>query len=318
MKVLVTGVTGFIGGAFLAKTSADCHFSLRAALRTNVPLPTPGIECVRVQGLTATADWSKALQGCDAVVHAAARVHIMHDASSDPLAAFRMINVQGTLKLARQAAAARVKRFIFISSIKVNGESTPSGHSFTADDPPAPLDPYGVSKYEAENVLREVMKKTGMEVVIVRPPLVYGPGVKANFFKLLQLIDKRVPLPLGSVNNRRSMVSLTNLVSAITLCIEHPKAGGETFLVSDGEDLSTPELINKLASAMGRKALLLPIPPTLLKNMFSLAGKGAECKRLTDSLCVDSSKLHNILDWRPPATVDQGIQETVDWYLTHG
>ncbi|TKB26130.1 SDR family oxidoreductase [Desulfopila sp. IMCC35006] len=318
MKVLVTGATGFIGGTFLAKTASDSRFSVRAALRTDLQFSTRGIEPVLVEGLTATADWHEALNGCRAVVHAAALTDKMQGTSTAPLVEFRHVNVQGTLNLARQAAEAGVKRFVFVSSVKVNGESTVPGQSFTADDLPSPVDPYGISKHEAENELRELMTETGMEVVIIRPPLVYGPGVKANFFKLLQLTQNHFPVPLGSVHNSRSMVYIGNLVNAITSCLEHPKAAGETFLVSDGEDVSTPELFRKLASAMGRKAILLPISLNLLKAIFSLTGKRAEIERLTGSLCVDTSKIREVLDWQPPYTLDQGIQETVDWYLARG
>ena len=318
MKVLVTGATGFVGGAFLARAASDGHFSLRAALRTDNKIGISGIETVIVEGLTATASWHKAVKGCDAVVHAAARTHIMQDTSADPLVEFRRVNVQGTLNLARQAAKAGVKRFIFLSSVKVNGELTQPGHPFSENDIPAPQDPYGISKYEAENELLQLMIETGMEVVIIRPPLVYGPGVKANFLKLLQLIQKRFPLPLGKVYNCRSTVYIGNLVSAIISCLEHPRAAGEIFLVSDDEDISTAELVRKLASAMGHKAILVPVPLPVLKVMFSLLGKRAEIERLTDSLCVDSSKIRKLLNWEPPYTLDQGIQETVDWYLTRG
>lgn len=315
MKILVTGATGFVGGTFLSRTAADRHFYLRAAVRTDVHFLTPGIETVLVEGLTPTANWSKAVRGCDVVVHGAGRVHVMQDASTSPLVAFRSTNVLGTLNLARQAADAGVKRFIFISSIKVYGEETSLGRCYAADDLSAPVDPYGISKLEAEKGLLQLTTATGMEIVIIRSPLVYGPGVKANFLKLLQLTHKSFLLPFGSVHNRRSMVYSGNLVSAITSCLEHPKAAGETFLVSDGEDVSTSSLIQKLAFALGRKVYLLPIPLFFLKAIFSLAGKRTEIERLTGSLCVDSSKIWKVLNWQPPYTLDQGIQETVDWYL---
>jgi len=318
MKVLVTGATGFVGGAFVARTASDSPFSIRAALRSGTKFKVSGTETVIVKGLTATADWYEALNGCDAVVHAAARVHIMQDTSADPLVEFRRVNVQGTLNLARQAAEAGVKRFVFVSSVKVNGEGTLPGQPYTADDLPSSVDPYGISKYEAENALLQLMADTGMEVVIIRLPLVYGPGVKANFLKLLKLTQKGYPLPLGGVNNSRSMLYVGNLVNAIMSSLEHPKAAGEIFLVSDGEDVSTAELVRKLASAMGRKAILLPIPLTMLKFVFSRMGKRAEIDRLTGSLCLDSSKIQQVLNWQPPYTLEQGIQETVDWYLGRG
>lgn len=318
MKVLVTGATGFVGGAFVVGAASDGLFSIRAALRSEAKFTVSGIETVIVKGLTATAAWYEALMGCDAVVHAAARVHIMQDTSADPLFEFRRVNVQGTLNLARQAADSGVKRFVFVSSVKVNGERTLPGQAYAADDLPSPVDPYGISKYEAENALLQLMADTGMEVVIIRLPLVYGPGVKANFLKLLKLTQKGYPLPLGSVNNSRSMIYVGNLVNAIISCLDHPKAGGEIFLVSDGENVSTPELIRKMAFAMGRKVILLSIPLKMLKLLFSLAGKRAEVERLTGSLCLDSSKMQRVLNWQPPYTLEQGLQETVDWYLKRG
>jgi nucleoside-diphosphate-sugar epimerase len=314
MKVLVTGASGFVGGAFLASTVSGGRFSLRAAVRRDVPFGSSDIENVLVEGLNVTANWHEAVTGCDAVVHAAARTHIMQDTAADPLAAFRLVNVQGTLNLARQAAEAGVKRFVFISSIKVNGESTLPGRFYTADDLPAPADPYGISKYEAEKDLLELMAKTGMEVVIIRLPLVYGPGVKANFLRLLQLTQKRIPLPLGRVRNNRSMIYISNLVSAIITCLEHPKAAGEIFLVSDGEDVSTAQLIRKIAFAMGCKVTLLPIPLTIFKLVAVLSGKRGDFVRLTGSLCVDSTKIREVLNWQPPYTLDQGIEETVNWF----
>jgi len=318
MKVLLTGATGFVGGAFLAGCVSDVNISLRAALRAGAQFGASGVESVFVEGLTATANWHEAVKGCNAVVHAAARAHIMKDTVADPLIEFRRVNVRGTLNLARQAAEAGVKRFIFVSSIKVNGEAASSGQPYTADDLPSPVDPYGISKHEAETALLQLMMETGMEVVIIRPPLVYGPGVKANFLRLLQLTHKRLPLPLAWVQNNRSMVYIGNLVSGIKSCLEQPKAAGETFMISDGEDISTPELVGKLAYAMGRRAILLPVPLTMLKVIFSLVGKRAEIERLTGSLCVDSSKIMDVLNWQPPYTLDQGIKETVDWFLARG
>jgi nucleoside-diphosphate-sugar epimerase len=260
--------------------------------------------------LESGADWSIALQDIDVVVHAAARVHVMSDRSADPLAEFRKVNVDGTVHLAREAAASGAKRFIFLSSVKVNGEMTATGRPFRAADIPAPQDPYGVSKLEAEQALMQVGKETGMEIVVVRPPLVYGPGVKANFHNMMRWLRKGIPLPLGSIDNRRSFVALDNLVDLIITCINHPAAAGHVFLVSDGEDLSTPELLRRLGAALGRPARLLPVPTFLLISGAALLGKPGIAQRLCSSLQLDISDTTEILGWRPPVTVNIALQET--------
>lgn len=260
--------------------------------------------------LESGADWSIALQDIDVVVHAAARVHVMSDRSADPLAEFRKVNVDGTVHLAREAAASGAKRFIFLSSVKVNGEMTATGRPFRAVDIPAPQDPYGVSKLEAEQALMQVGKETGMEIVVVRPPLVYGPGVKANFHNMMRWLRKGIPLPLGSIDNRRSFVALDNLVDLIITCINHPAAAGHVFLVSDGEDLSTPELLRRLGAALGRPARLLPVPTFLLISGAALLGKPGIAQRLCSSLQLDISDTTEILGWRPPVTVNIALQET--------
>jgi len=265
-----------------------------------------------VGNIGSETDWSDALSGIEGIVHLAARVHVMHESAADPLAAYREVNVAGTERLVRQAAEAGVKRLVYISSVKVYGEE--NAVPYSEEDTLSFQDAYGISKYEAEEVLKKVGAETDLDIMILRPPLVYGPGVKANFLRLLKLIHKGIPLPLGLVRNRRSMVYLGNLVSAIMTCLEHPRATGETFLVSDGEDISTADLVRKIASAMGRRATLLPVPLVILKALGSLAGKRAEIDRLTGSLCVDSSKICELLDWQAPYTFEQGIQETVDWY----
>lgn len=249
------------------------------------------------------------------MVHAAARVHVMDDRASDPLAEFRRINVQGTLNLARQAAAAGVRRFVFISSIKVNGEATKLGIPFSADDIPAPLDPYGVSKMEAEQGLREIAAQTGMEVVIIRPPLVYGPGVKANFRAMMHWLTRGVPLPLGAIHNRRSLVALDNLVDLIVSCLDHPAAANQTFLVSDGEDLSTTQLLRRMGRALGKPVRLIPVPPALIKVGATLMGKRAVAQRLCDSLQVDISKTRQLLGWSPLLSVDEGLKKAAQGYL---
>jgi len=251
----------------------------------------------------------------DVVVHLAARVHIMNDDSSDPLAEFRKVNTDGTLNLARQAAESGVKRFIYLSSIKVNGEITETGQSFVPDDTFVPDDPYGLSKYEAEQGLLALAKETNMEVVIIRPPLVYGPGVKANFHSMMRWIYKGVPLPFGAVYNQRSLVALDNLVSFIIHCIDHPKAANGVFLISDGEDVSTTELLQKVAKAFDKKAILLPVPVSLMKFVSKLLGKADVANRLFGSLQVDSSKARDLLGWKPVITMDGQLKKTAEVYL---
>jgi UDP-glucose 4-epimerase len=258
--------------------------------------------------LEPSTDWTAALDGVSAVIHCAARVHVMADTAADPLEEFRHVNVQGTLNLARQAAAAGVRRFVFVSSIKVNGEATQPGAPFTADDAPAPLDAYGVSKMEAEQGLRELAAQTGMEVIIIRPPLVYGPGVKANFAAKMRWLQRGVPLPLGAIHNQRSLVALDNLVDLIVTCLTHPAAANQTFLVSDGEDVSTSELLRRMGQALDRPARLLPVPQSWLKLAAAMVGKSDVAQRLCGSLQVDISKTRQLLSWTPPLSLDQGLK----------
>ncbi len=249
------------------------------------------------------------LSRVDAIVHLAARVHVMNDTASDPLTEFRRVNVDGTLNLARQAAAAGVRRFVFVSSVKVNGEETLPGKPFSAADAPAPVDPYGISKFEAERGLLQLASETGLEVVIVRPPLVYGPGVKANFEKMVRWLAKGMPLPLGGVHaNRRSLIGLDNLVDLLTVCLRHPAAAGHVFMASDGEDLSTTDLLRRLGKAMHRPARLVPVPPALLELGGRLLGREDVVRRLTGSLQVDIGKTRQVLGWEPPVAVDEGLQ----------
>jgi UDP-glucose 4-epimerase len=270
-----------------------------------------GAVFVAVGDLSAQADWSEALAGVQTVVHAAARVHVMDETATDTLTEFRRVNVQGTLQLARQAEASGVRRFVFISSIKVNGEVTNLGLPFTAENIPAPLDPYGVSKMEAEQALRQIATETGMEVVIIRPPLVYGPGVKANFAALMRAVQRGWPLPLGAVHNQRSLVALDNLVDFIVTCITHPQAANQTFLVSDGQDLSTTELVRGMAQAAGMPARLLPVPVWALQAGATLLGKGDAVQRLCGNLQVDISKARQLLGWVPPVSVEDGLRRAV-------
>lgn len=248
------------------------------------------------------------MSGISTIIHLAARVHVMHDTAADPLAAFREVNVDTTLQLASQAAAAGVRRFVFVSSVKVNGESTAIGRAFAETDAPAPQDAYALSKWEAEQGLRQIAASTGMEVVIIRPPLVYGPGVKANFAALMRAVQRGVPLPLGAVRNLRSLVGLDNLVDFIITCAHHPAAANQTFLVSDGADISTPDLVRAMARAAARPARLLSVPVGVLASLASLLGKRAAVDRLCSSLQLDISKAHELLQWTPPVTLEEGLR----------
>lgn len=313
LNVLVTGATGFIGQPLCARLLKDGAL-VRAAVWRDDPLNelVPGLGSVEIDSIGPDTDWAAALSGRDTVIHLAARVHVMDEKAEDPLAAYRRVNVAGTERLARMAAAAGVKRLVYLSSVKVLGEETAG--SYTEQHKPAPQDPYGVSKMEAEEILQKVSAETGLEVVVIRPPLVYGPGVKANFFKLMRLVSKGLSLPLASVNNARSLVYLENLIDAIVLCAAHPKAAGQAFLVSDGEGISTPELIRRIAAAMGRPARLFSFPPGLIRFAGKLTGKSGAVDRLLGSLAVDDSKIRKELGWRPPYTMAEGLKTTADWY----
>ena len=305
--ILVTGASGFVGSAVCSRLSTLGSFTTRAALRGTGPGVIEGVQAVTVGDLAATTDWAPALSGVDVVVHAAARVHVMKETAADSLAEFRRVNVEGTLNLARQAAAAGVRRFIFISSVKVNGEASKPGQPLCADDAPAPQCAYGLSKHEAEQGLRQLAAATGMEVVVIRPVLVYGPGVKANFRSMMRCVQWGVPLPFGAVDNRRSLVSLANLVDLIITCIDHPGAANQTFLASDGEDVSLAHLLRALGRALGRPALLLPVPSGLLHWAARLLGRGDLAQRLLGSLQVDIEKNRQLLGWHPPYTLEQGL-----------
>ncbi len=309
MRVLVTGASGFVGSALLPVLLRDEAMSVRAALRRPVAgLPARAEQVIGE--LRPGADWSEPLTRVDAVIHLAARVHVMRDQATDPLAEFRRVNVQGTLELAQQAAAAGVRRFVFISSVKVNGEAG----IYSEADAPAPADAYGISKHEAETLLRDLSGDTGMEVVIVRPPLVYGNGVRANFAALARLVARGLPLPLGAIHNRRSLVGVENLADFIATCLRHEAAANETFLVSDGEDLSTTELIRRMAKAMGRRAHLIPVPMSVLGSAAALVGARAAARRLLDTLAVDIGKARGVLAWRPPVSVDEGLARALAAY----
>jgi len=310
MNVLISGANGFVGRSACERALA-AGMRVLGATRQAFPLPS-GVEAVVVPYLESPAGWTSALMGCGAVVHTAARVHVMSDSASNPLIEFRRVNVDGTLHLARQAASAGVRRFVFVSSVKVNGECTAAGPPFTAADNAAPQDAYGISKMEAEQGLRQIANETGMEVVIVRPPLVYGPGVKANFASLMRAVQRGIPLPLASVtHNRRSFVALNNLVDLLITCIDHPAAANQTFLVSDGEDLSTADLLRRLGHAMHKQARLFAVPTSLLQLGANLLGKGDMAQRLLGNLQVDISHTRNTLNWTPPISVDEGLRRAV-------
>jgi nucleoside-diphosphate-sugar epimerase len=309
-KILVTGANGFVGGAIINKLRSDKSFFAGA-----VRHPPLGDDFILAPPLNSEADWSDTLRKFQIVIHAAARVHVMNDSSGDPLAEFRRVNVDGTLNLARQAAAAGVQRFIFISSIKVNGEQTVLAKPFTEDDTSSPEDPYGISKLEAEQGLLLLAQQTGMEVVIIRPCLIYGPGVKANFASMLRWVQRGIPLPLGAINNKRSLVYIENLVSLIIHCIDHPNAANQVFLASDGQDVSTSELLRACADALGVKPRLLPVPQGLIVALASAIGKDSVAKRLCGSLQLDISKSKQLLDWTPPYSLQQGLHETAKWFI---
>lgn len=312
--ILVTGATGFVGRPLCARL-ARCN-ALRAVAREPRGEELPSAVEVVSRSLSCSEDWSTALSGVNVVVHCAARVHVMNDKASDPLAEFRRVNVEGTMRLARQAAELGVKRFIFLSSIKVNGEATRPAHPFLADQPAAPEDPYGISKMEAEEGLRSLARETGMEVVIIRPPLVYGPGVKANFLAMMRWLRHGIPLPLGAVTeNRRSLVALDNLVDLIVICLDHPAAANHTFLVSDAESLSTAALLRRMGDALGRPARLIPVPVPLLQMGAALLGKRDMAQRLCGSLEVDISKTRELLGWLPPISVDEGLRRTAEPFM---
>jgi nucleoside-diphosphate-sugar epimerase len=313
--ILVTGATGFVGQALCSELIKRGR-ATRAVLRSASGLPVTGCEPVIIPKINADTDWREAFEPgghVDTVVHLAARVHVMHDDSVDPLAAFREINVAGTERLARAAAAKGVKRLVYVSSVKVNGEETFGEQKFTESDQPLPQDPYGLSKWEAEQVLHRVAAETGIEIVIVRPPLVYGPGVKGNFALMLSALRRRLPLPLASAHNLRSLVYVGNLVDALIACATHPAAAMQTFLVSDGEDVSTPDLLCRLGAAQGNPARVLPCPVAWLRCGARLVGKTGQLDRLLGSLRVDSRKIRRELNWIPPFTLQQGLIATTQF-----
>lgn len=356
MNILITGANGFIGQALCKKMLLD-GYQVRGAVRgagkdRGQMSDLEGLRA-EVGDIGPETDWYEALKGIDGIVHLAARVHVMRESAADPLAEFCKVNTAGTLNLARQAVAAGVKRFVFISTVKVNGEGTgkrderPTSNEkqkkqkledyrqgwldgwmigmkgrkaeggsdpYTEMDKPEPRDPYAVSKWEAEQGLLAIAADTGMEVVMIRPPLVYGPEVRGNFLRLLRIVWRGIPLPLASIKNRRSLIYIGNLVDAIVNCMTNPNAAGKTYLVSDGDDVSTPDLIRRIAAASGRRALMLPVPVWMMRMAGKIIGRSDELERLFGSLTVDISKICRELNWKPPNTPEEGIRETVLWY----
>lgn len=308
MRVAVTGATGFVGSRCLSVLKE--RFDLLEVRRS----PGAGSNRYAITQIDGATDWTNIVTECDAVIHCAARVHVLKDEAEDPLAAFREVNVEGTANLARQAAQASVKRFVFLSSIKVNGEFSSPGQPFQGSDTSNPSDAYAQSKLEAEQALKKVCSETGMEYVIIRPPLVYGPGVKANFLSMMKWVSRGVPLPLGAINkNRRSLVYIDNLVDLIAVSIEHPRARNQTLLVSDDEDVSTSELLHRIALAMDKRARLLNIPAGLIGFVGSMLGKKDIEQRLCSSLQVNICETRSKLDWSPPITMKEGLSHTANW-----
>ncbi|MGF1872913.1 UDP-glucose 4-epimerase family protein [Photobacterium indicum] len=304
-KILITGVSGFVGAALASHLEQTNSFALLRTTRLETGTNKLAID------FSDDFNVENELDSVEAIIHCAARVHLMEDDANNPLEAYRQVNTLGTLRLAQQAADAGVKRFIFLSSIKVNGESTQPEYLFTPNILSVPTDPYALSKYEAEVGLLKLAEDTGMDVVIIRPPLVYGQGVKANFASMMNVVRKGIPLPLGAINNARSLVYIDNLIDLIVTCISHPKAANQVFMVSDNQDVSTSELLRKIAKAMGKNSRLLPIPQSLLLLATRLLGKQAIGQRLCSSLQVDISKTKSMLNWQPPYTIDEALTITV-------
>lgn len=312
-NILLTGATGFVGQRLLSMLKEKGHHC-RAAVRRPSSSVDVHAESVVVGDIDANTDWSRAVAGVDVVVHLAARVHIMHDQADNPLLEFRKINLDGTRSLAEAAARAGVRRLVYVSSIKVNGEST-RGKPFTPQDIPSPSDPYAIAKWEAEKALQEVSQATGLEVVIIRPPLVYGPGVKANFHNLIKLVRMHIPLPLAGIVNRRTLVALDNLSDLIATCCTHPAAAGRVFLAGDDESLSTAELVRHIARAFQQYPPVFYFPPKLMQWTARLLGKADVWRRLAGSLEVDNSDAKKLLGWRPVTSVDEELQR-IARYMT--
>jgi nucleoside-diphosphate-sugar epimerase len=315
MRVLVTGASGFVGRALLDRMSKQAELKPLGAIRRPIGSPVSGVDYLPVGDIGPDTDWKTILTGIDVVVHTAARVHAMGATSDDELPAYRRVNVAGTLNLARQARQAGVRRLVFISTIKVNGEETLPGKPFRADDQPAPVDPYAISKYEAENGLFELAASSDVEIAVIRPPLVYGPGVKANFLSMMRWVHKGVPLPLASIDNRRSFVALENLVELVLNCCSNAAAVNQVFLVSDGENVSIAELLRRIGVALGTRARLFPVPATVLKGAMTILGKRDLARRLLGSLEVDHTQTSSRLDWSPAVGMDEALARTARHFV---
>jgi nucleoside-diphosphate-sugar epimerase len=314
LKVLVTGASGFVGKALCAEAIAR-GLNARGVARSKINLS----DSVEIGDINSSTNWQATLQGCDVVVHLAARVHVIDELAQDPLQAFLEVNLYGTINLAKQAATVGVKRLVYVSSVGVNGLCTKRGVKFLEQDTPNPHNDYAVSKWEAEQALQRIAKETGLEVVIVRPPLIYGANAPGNFAQLIKFVSSHIPipLPLASVHNKRDFIYVGNLVDALIVCATNSTAAGQTYLVSDGEHVSTPELICNLAKALGKRCLVFPFPIFILRFLAGLLGKSAAIDRLTQSLQIDSSKICRELGWKPPYTMEQGLKVTAEWYLSH-
>ena len=309
-NLLITGANGFIGRALISKLVLEVNYFVRASIRKKIIQFPSQIEVLENMDASSNTNWTDALRDIDVVVHLFARVHVMDDKVADPLLEFRKINVNATIALAKAAAKLGIKRFVFLSSVKVNGEST-FHKPFSEFDLPHPQDTYAISKWEAEEALRKISKDTGMEVVIIRSPLVYGPNVKANFLKMMQYIKRGIPLPLGAIQNKRSLIGIDNLVDFIVTTISHPKAAHQTFLISDDEDISTTDLLRRIGKYIGKPARLIPLNPKILFFLFNILGRQDFGDRLLGSLEVDITKAKKLLAWSPPKTLDEGLRATV-------
>jgi len=315
MKVLVTGATGLIGRA-LCPLLRSRGFAVRAAVRGRAALAAD-IEVATIDALGPATHWSAAVSGADAIVHLAGRAHVLGDVGPDEAATVHAMNVEATAHLARAATRAGVRRFVFVSTAKVHGEQNVGG-PWIEQDPPAPQDLYAQSKWEAEQTLTQLSRTSALEVVILRPPLVYGPGVKANFLRLLRTVDRGLPVPLGAIRNRRSLVYVDNLADAIATCLDRPAAANRTFLVSDGEDVSTPELIRRVAAALDRPARLVSVPLWMLRVGARMLGRSADFERLAGDLAVDASAIRRDLRWQPLHSMQAGLEATAKWYRSVG
>lgn len=313
MKILLTGSSGFVGAALAAALKAAGH-DVRLAVRS-LPGSAGAGEVFQYPGLEADVDWGPGLEGRDAVIHLAGLAHVTDKVAGGAASNFRRINTEATIRLAEQAAERGVKRFVFLSSIKAMGERSEPGKPLRADDPLRPADAYGMSKREAEQALNSLMARSAMEIVVIRPVLVYGPGVGANFHSMMRWLNRGVPLPLGAIHNKRSLVALDNLVALILTCLDHPAAANQAFLVSDGEDLSTTDLLRRMGRALGRPAHLLPVPAWLLWMVAALLGQRDTAGRLCGTLQVDIGKTRELLGWSPPVCVDEGLRQTAQAFL---